>query len=343
MQVAGMILGCLLVGQAPDILLPPPTGQEKRSPAVLEPTIKAAAAGDVSSAASAPVSSKPAPGRLSPPEMVATAMVLPPGSTLTGQPWTLFNVLSATADRRQQLEMTRAYWRLVQAVAEYHFCGEHAGRLARMKSPGGDAATRLAQASAAAMLRQAELEATEAQYELARLLRLPAGAALPLPADRPHVGAYRTNFQALFAGRIPPEPAALMDRILPIQRRAIDEQATAVQAAEDVLAAATDQQLSSRGDMADVLACSRELLRQQRALVANRVRLQSQHCRIRFGGHGACRQPASPRGDVDWPPAAGRSAGLGANGGSQRAGCRPDAASSPQRLEDERTDACPAA
>ena len=193
---------------------------------------------------------------------------MPPGSALAGQPWTLFNVLSATADRRQQLELTRAYWRLVQAIAEYHFCWEHAGRLGGLKSPGGNAAAfRVGQASAGATLRQAELEATEAQYELARLLRLPGGAPLPLPADRPHVGAYRTSFEAMFSGRVPPEPAALIDRILPIRRRAIDEQAAAVQAAEDVLVAASDQPPTGRGDAAGVMACSEELLREQRAFL----------------------------------------------------------------------------
>jgi hypothetical protein len=199
--------------------------------------------------------------------MVANAMTLPAGSTLAGQPWTLFNVLSATADRRQQLELTRSYWRLVQAVSEYHYCADHATRLARLKSSSGEAANRLAQTEAAAMLRQAELEATEAQYELARLLRLPGGAGLPLPADRPHVGAYRTNFQVLFAGRPAPEPAMLMDRILPIRRRAIDEQAAAVQAAEDVLAAVADQPPGGRGELADFSACSQDLLNQQRKFV----------------------------------------------------------------------------
>ena len=200
--------------------------------------------------------------------MVANAMALPAGSTLAGQPWTLLNVLSATVDRRQQLELTRAYWRLTQAVGEYHFCADHAARLGQLKASSADAAaTRFGQAAAAAMLRQAELEATEAQYGLAQLLRLPGGAALPLPADRPHVGAYRTNFHVLFAGRTAPESALLMDRILPIRRRAIDEQAAAVQAAEDVLAAVTDQQLSGRGDLIDFAACSQELLGQQRRFV----------------------------------------------------------------------------
>jgi hypothetical protein len=261
MHFAAICLGCLLAGQAPDLVLSAPASQEKRSPAALDPEIKAASATAEISAPVGPASSKPA-GRPTPPDMVANAMTLPTGSTVAGQPWTLLNVLSTTADRGQQLELTRAYWRLVQAVGEYHYCADHATRLARLKA--SEAAIRLRQAEAGAMLRQAELGATEAQYELARLLRLSGGAALPLPADRPHVGAYRTNFQALFGGRTAPEPAMLMDRLLPIRRRAIDEHAAAVEAAGDVLTAAADPQAGGRGDPADLAACSRDLLAEQR-------------------------------------------------------------------------------
>ena len=222
MHVTGMILGCLLLGQA--------------SGATLEP-----------------------------PQMVADALLLPSGAALTGQPMTLVSVLSSTMDRRQQLGMTRAYWRLAQAVAEYHFCFDHAHNLEQLESHGNrPASLRLVRASAAAMVRQAELKATAAQCVLAGLMQLPAGAPLPLPADHPHVGAYRTNFQALFAARTPPEPLMLIDRILPIQRQAIDDQAAAVRAAEDVFLAARDQQQS---DAVDIAACSRELLKQQRAFI----------------------------------------------------------------------------
>jgi hypothetical protein len=263
MQIAGMILGCLLLAQTPDAVLLSPTGKEKGAPAVLEPIIRAGSGGNDATAPG-----KSAQNRLRPPEMVADAILLPKGSTLTGQPLTLLSVLGSTPDRRQQLEMTRAYWYLVQAVAEYHFCLDHAQELEGIKPTGHEPASlRLARASAAAMLRQSELEATGAQCELARLARLPVGAPLPLPADRPHVGPYRTNFQEMFVGRTPPEPAALMERILPIRRQAIDDQAAAVQAAEDVLAAAIDQQQGGRGDASGVTACSQELLRQQRAFI----------------------------------------------------------------------------
>ncbi len=261
MQIAGMILGCLLVGQAPDAVLLAPAEREKGAPAVLEPIMRSGSGGN-----EAP--GKSTRSRLRPPEMVADAMQLPKGSTLTGQPLTLLSVLELTPDRRQQLELTRAYWDLAQAAAEYHFCLDHAQDLERIKPTDNEPASlRLARASAAAMLRQAELEATGAQCELARLARLPAGSPLPLPADRPHVGPYRTNFQEMFAGRTPPEPAVLMERILPIRRQAVDDQAAAVQAAEDVLAAVADQQQSGQGDAAGATACGRELLRQQRVFI----------------------------------------------------------------------------
>ena len=261
MHVAGMLLGCLLLGQTPDAPFQQPVGQALGSPVVIEPIIVAGDHGD-------PSAETFPEGRLRPPEMVADAIALPDDSTLTGQPWTLFSALNSTRDRRQQAELTRMYWYLAQTVAEYHFCLDHARRLQRVETAEADSPSwRLARASAAAMVRQSELEATRAQYELARLLRVPADAPLPLPADRPHVGAYRTNFEQLFAGRTPPEPAVLIDRILPIRRQAVDDQAAAVQAAEDALAAATEQRQVSQGRAAEAIACSRDLLWQQQAFI----------------------------------------------------------------------------
>ena len=139
MQIAGMLLGCLLLGSAPTSAHPP------RSQ-----------------------------------EMVAEAMILPVGSAVTGQPLTLLSALSATTDRGQQLQIVRAYWRLAQAVAEYHFCWDHAKTLDRIKMAGrADASLRLAESTAAAQLREAELNATRKQFELSELLRSPPGSPLP--------------------------------------------------------------------------------------------------------------------------------------------------------------------
>ncbi len=315
MCIAEMILGCLLLGQTTDPV-PPPTLRPMRSPAVLEPAVRASeervesgewraegaegrgereegrgtkSAGlsisqtsDLQIPASSSPSSfskedatnfetaaAPSKTRLLPPERVVQAMTLPEGSALTGQPWTLQDVLATTPDRRQQLELVRTYWELARAVGEYRYCWEYAQGVERLAASAaqGEASIRHSRASAAAMLRRAELEVVQVQCELARLARLPSDAALPLPADRPHAGGYRTHFQELFAGKTPPEITVPVDRILPLRRQAIDEQAAAVEAAEDSCAAALDDCRQRRGDAAVAATCAEELLHEQRAFL----------------------------------------------------------------------------
>jgi hypothetical protein len=223
MQIAGMLLGCLLLA---------------------------------------------GPHPAQPKEIVAESMLLPANSPITGQPLTLLAALGSTPDRSQQFQIVRAYWRLSQAIADYRFCFDHVKTLGQIKAAArGDASLRLAEAAAAAQLREAELTATRCQYELAEIARLPAGSPLPLPGDRPIVIPYRTSLKELYAGRTPPEQARLADRILPIQRQAIEDRAAAVQAADNALSDASDNLQSNRRDVATAVACSRELLKQQRAFI----------------------------------------------------------------------------
>jgi hypothetical protein len=235
MSMATMWLGCVLIGQA------------------LNP---------------APPPGAAAPARMRPPEMVAAAVQLPAGSAIVGQPYSLLSAVGSTMDRRRQIEIVRAYWRLFQTVAEYRFSLDYAQQLETIRARGVEhALLRRARAAATAQLREAELAATGAQYELAGLVRLPAAGALPLPADRPHVGAYRTLFDKLFANRTPPDGARLADKTLPLQRQVIDDRAAAVQAAEDAMQAVADESRFARGDAAATTACGRELLRQQTAFI----------------------------------------------------------------------------
>ena len=269
MQITAIILGCLLLAQFGKPA-EPNLSQEPDGSAKLQP-ITAAEGSAKGESAAAPTSSaagKAPRYRLNPPEMVAEALMLPAGNALTGQPLTLLRVLSSTPDRRRQLELTKTYWRLAQAVANYHFCWNRANQLEKLLPRAEDAAAaRLARASAAASLREAELDVADAQHELAGLMPLPPDAPLPLPADRPHVGPYRTHFQELFAIRTPPDQARLVERVLPIWRQVVDERAAAVQAAEDALSAAMDNHAVRTADASAVAACSGELLRQQRAFI----------------------------------------------------------------------------
>jgi hypothetical protein len=213
----------------------------------------------------------PTDRRRRPPEMVAEAIRLPGGDAVAGKPVTLLAAVSSAFDRRQQLEIVLAYWRLAQAVAEYHYCLDHTKAFETSRSYGRrlaeDASVLAEQAAAEAQVHETQLGAVRAQYDLAALLRSAASEPLPLPADRPHVGPYRTNFKELFADRTPPEFARLAERILPVQWQQVDKQAEAVQAAEDALAAVGDDYRNGRGAAAAVTSCSRELLRQQRALI----------------------------------------------------------------------------
>lgn len=240
---------------------------EKKSPAVLPPI---ALPGSDATADGTASQATPARSRLTPPQMVAEALQLPPEGKLTGRPLTLLAAISSTADRQQQLRVATAYWRLVEAVARYRFASDYDNRLSQFPDR-AEAAVRLraARASSAAMLEEAELAAVAAQHELAALVLLPPEAPLPLPADPPHVGPYLTRFDDLFASRAPPARARLIDRTLPIRRRAIESHAAAVLAAEAAEGAVIGARKEDWGDVSAVLAAARACLRQRQAFITS--------------------------------------------------------------------------
>ena len=208
--------------------------------------------------------------RTSSSEMVTEALTLPDGATLTGQPLTLLKALSSARGSRQQAEATHAYWRLTTAMAEYCSRFEECEQLWRIEGRLEDAMMlRTARASAAAALRMAELAALSAQHDLAEAAMLPATDSLPLPADLPHVGTYRTRFEELFSTGNLPARARLIHRTLPIRCRVIDVRAAAVRAAQDALEAAVDAYQLGRVDLGEVLSSVRRLGEQRRGLLAS--------------------------------------------------------------------------
>ncbi len=333
MHLAGLILGWTLLGQMSDAAAAMPDRSSaatlvaqndwSSSPGPAYGRRPAAGTGPGGASIRPPSldagSDSSSPGRTDrrrrPPEMVAEAL-RSPGGEISGKPLALLAAVSSGADRRQQFEIVLTYWRLAEAVADYHYCLNHAKTLDSLGPFGGtgfggmrgdDAAMAAARADAAAQTQEAQLGLLRAQYELAALMRAAAGTPLPLPADRPHVGPYRTDFKAMFADRTPPEPARLADRILPVQWRQVDQQATAVQAAEDALAATQDDYRGGRGAAA-VVACSRELLRQQRALMRAVCAYNRNIADYKFSVVGPAATPQELVGGLiitaDTPPAA---------------------------------------
>lgn len=155
--------------------------------------------------------------------------------SLSGQPLSLVSALDRGPDRSAQLRVVKAYWLLSVGVAEHHFSVSEADFLASI--PAGravheQASLAAARAAATAHYRQAELAATVTQQDLADQAQVPSTSPLPLPADIPYIGNYRTSIKELFANRAAPNSLRRIDRTLPHLRELIESQAAAVTAAE---------------------------------------------------------------------------------------------------------------
>jgi hypothetical protein len=121
-----------------------------------------------------------------------------------------------------------------------------------------------ARAAATAHLRQAEMAASAVQLDLAEAAQLASKAALPLPADLPFVGPYRTSFKELFANRSAPAKLQRIDRTLPRLRELINSQAAAVSAADKSLYALSQAYEEGEADLALVVEALKQLRRQRR-------------------------------------------------------------------------------
>ncbi len=285
MPLYSWLLSSLLVGQiggdpSAAVMVAPPTAIQHGPaiPAVTFPGTPANGGASIREPAlpvvvgrnAIPSTNAPAtPTRVTTPQLVADALALPPGNTISGRPVSLVSVVATVPERPRQIEAVHAYWRLAEAMGEYHFAHERQQRLAPLRAGNGEAADlRTARAIAEARLREAEVQLTTAQHDLAEILSLVPGTPLPLPADQPLVGPYRTLFAELFAGKTAPLRARMLDQTLPLRTRAVESHAAALLAAEDALDAAIELQTSGQDHLAGVLVALDAMDRQQRAFLA---------------------------------------------------------------------------
>jgi len=197
-------------------------------------------------------------------------MLLPAGSAVSGSPLPLATALSWSQDRRTQAELIRVYWRLAEAVAMYRFSMDYHLQLKQFSAkPGDETSLHTALAASLALVREAEVGVVAAQHDFAGLVMLPPEAPLPLPADRPHVGAYRTHFDELFAMRAAPGRVKLIDRMLPIRHRAIETRAAAVDAADAAMTGTIEAYQLGQAEVATVLSCAKQCLQQRQVFMAS--------------------------------------------------------------------------
>ncbi len=205
--------------------------------------------------------------RRSPADVVAKALELPDEAGLAGRPLALVDALSRAASRREQLEVTHAYWDLAEAVAEYRIAWEHAEALRRIQAaPEELALLETARAAASAALGVARASALSAQHDLAQAAMLPPGDAPPLPLDPPHVDTYRTYYDEVFSKQNPPAWTRLVDRNLPVRRRLIEARLAAVEAERDALEAVAEAYGARSVELGAVLSAARRLAEAKRTL-----------------------------------------------------------------------------
>lgn len=222
--------------------------------------------------------------KLSPPKLVADSLAPLGQEPLIGRPLPLMEVLTRSALRPRQLAAVQAYWALAAAVGEYNFSRQERDALTALVAAAGarkqadrleSSALAAEMALASARVQEALLRVAAAQVDLAEKAGLPVGDRTPLPADEPHVGLYRTYFDVLFASRIAPPRLHLLERTLPLRRKAIDVRAEAVQAASDAVAAAQDA-LGRKEIEPESVALRLALLSRQRKAFLDDVRQYNQ-------------------------------------------------------------------
>ena len=191
-------------------------------------------------------------------------------AALAGQPLALLEALARVIDRRQQRRVIEAYWMLSIRVARCHFALDERDRLLDLDPPQPahqQAMLKAAQAAAQATFSEARSAAVAAEIELADAAGLPIEQGY-VPTDAPFVSVYQTNFETLFAGRVPPRAIRQIDRTLPLQRDLINARASATAAAAAALRATRRAYADGEVALAAVLAAQATLRDQRRQFLA---------------------------------------------------------------------------
>ncbi|MBW3597364.1 MAG: hypothetical protein KY475_08825 [Planctomycetes bacterium] len=182
--------------------------------------------------------------------------ITPPASgALAGSPLTLHEALVRRADAARYAEFVKAYWTLSRSLASYYESVQGASELSRLpqsRLPVEQALLQAARASAEAELRQWRLEAQSAQHDLAEQFSATPSDA-PLPADLPLVSAYKSKFEAVFAGRTPPRGARRLHETFDARLSLIEARAGELVAVENAYASLADAYAAGQSPLDTVL------------------------------------------------------------------------------------------
>jgi hypothetical protein len=183
------------------------------------------------------------------------SLTAPPNGAVEGSAITLEEALARRSDPARYAEFVRSYWAVSQSLASYHDALQSSVELAQLPAPRiplQQALLQAARAQAEAEVRQAKLAAVTAQWELVE--QMLTDAPLPLPADPPLTAAYKSKFDAVFAGRTPPPGARRLDAAFGPRLAVIEGRAAAVVGAENAFAAVADSYAKGQADISAAIA-----------------------------------------------------------------------------------------
>lgn len=173
-------------------------------------------------------------------EVLSTALNYQHEGAITGYPIRMEQVLAAAPDGTSRRAAVRAYWNLVVSIADYHHALDEADRLNQVAASSGDKLIEAGAAAADARVAETKITVTAAQYDLATLTA--ATGSLPIPADAPVVGEYRTEYVALFGRGPAPAGIKRLSVMLPLYSYQVSARGRAVVAATAAQAKSDDLQ-----------------------------------------------------------------------------------------------------
>lgn len=165
--------------------------------------------------------------------VLSSALNLDHERAITGYPIRLEQVIAASPDTQARRIAVRAYWNLVISIADYHFALDEFDLISQVAARQDDPLIEAASAAAEARVAETHLTAMAAQFDLAAFS--PSATALPIPADAPLIGDYRTEYQALFGNGPAPIAIRRLAAMLPLYRTQVAARGRAVFAASNAM------------------------------------------------------------------------------------------------------------
>lgn len=200
-------------------------------------------------------------------------------SAFQGNPESLLDTIRAMRDTASQMAAIKAYWRLSAAIVQLTFAEEEATVLGKAAEPKSDyerAVLAAARAGALARQQEAQLAVTTAQFELLERAMKSAEGALPWPTDLPLVASYRTNFEALFAGRTAPPQLLRIHKTLPVMLQVLEGRAEAASAHNNAVRQVAVNYESGQVSLKELLTAVDGWREQRTAFVAGVLRYNEQ-------------------------------------------------------------------